>query len=403
MQTILPPPETGNRSATNAANTSAPVQRFAFIEGMRAVAALVVIWNHVFAEVITPSPASLSPALNLMGNLMVLGHLSVTTFIVLSGFCLMLPLVKAEEIAPLNLGEFFRRRARRILPPYYFALILCLLLAFALRNYPMGIHYDSVTAIRTSDIAAHFLLIHNVFGTGKINYVFWSIATEWQLYFLFPVLIALFRRFGVLQITLTAVVAGLALYALAVDTRMSRMNLHYLGFFAMGMMAARIALSSHRRWSHLQNPVVLRALILLNAAVVILLLANLGWRDPIREFVIYDIFVAVATFATLILCTRQQGLLRRFFSWKPFAAIGTFSYSVYLMHVPVLALLLGLVVRPLGLGRDTEFWILATVGTGMVIGTCYLFFWCFERPFLRPSAHKPADTGIEPRPVGVKA
>ncbi|WP_410959855.1 acyltransferase family protein, partial [Salmonella sp. SAL4356] len=59
---------------------------------------------------------------------LVTGHLAVSIFIVISGFCLALPVVAAGDRMRDGSLNFFKRRARRILPPYYGALAFSLLL-----------------------------------------------------------------------------------------------------------------------------------------------------------------------------------------------------------------------------------------------------------------------------------
>ncbi|GAB4460758.1 MAG: hypothetical protein OHK0029_25150 [Armatimonadaceae bacterium] len=365
--------------------------RLAFIEGIRAIAALIVVWNHIFAEVFPLYAVTVPSSLFLHGYSMVLGHLSVTTFIVLSGFCLMLPVVRDGEIKPLDIRRFFIRRAQRILPPYYFALLLSLGLVWFLQGRPLGIHFDSAVGVRPSDIIAHFLLLQNVFGTGKINYVFWSIATEWHLYFTFPFLLQAFRRFNPVNSTLSVVVLGIILQIFVQDSRLGRANVHYVGFFAAGMLASLIS-SRYANFPFPNNQRRLLAGISMACILIVsLCFANWGWYQSHRMFVFYDIFVGIFTFCLLILCSvEESNPFRRFLSWHPLAFIGNYSYSLYLMHVPVIAVFLGFVVRPLGLSNINEYYLMLILGTIVVLVCSYAFFFVFERPFLksRQSANK---------------
>ena len=109
------------------------------VEGMRAIAALIVYVNHAYAQVWNPQygrrPGGI---LSAFSYFMVAGHLSVTVFIVISGFCLTLPVVSAGEQLRGGTFEFLKRRARRILPPYYGALALCLALIATVIGKPTG-------------------------------------------------------------------------------------------------------------------------------------------------------------------------------------------------------------------------------------------------------------------------
>src|SRR5450432_2883737 len=99
----------------------------AFLDGMRALAALFVVLHHCMLQV-NLDKVSVSPGLSKIVQVLLLGHDSVDVFIVLSGFCLAMPVVRGDGFVSGGALNFFKKRARRILPPYYFALALSLLL-----------------------------------------------------------------------------------------------------------------------------------------------------------------------------------------------------------------------------------------------------------------------------------
>src|ERR1700683_4166213 len=101
-----------------------------FLDGLRGLAALYVVCHHPFLEGLAGPgghalPHDLVMSLSTLGD----GQAAVDIFIVLSGFCLMIPVVRSEngELAGGTSG-FLKRRARRILPAYYGVLILSLIL-----------------------------------------------------------------------------------------------------------------------------------------------------------------------------------------------------------------------------------------------------------------------------------
>jgi peptidoglycan/LPS O-acetylase OafA/YrhL len=75
--------------------------------------------------------------------------------------------------------------------------------------------------------------------------------------------------------------------------------------------------------------------------------------------------------------------------------MGTFSYSVYLVHAPLLQILWQYVARPLGLGDNACFAFLMTAGFVVVLAMAYLFFRMFELPFMRSAVAQRR----EPAPV----
>ena len=107
------------------------------------------------------------------------GHLAVDVFIVLSGYCLMLPVAASADLKLRGgLIGYIKRRAWRIVPPYYAALCVALIIALTNGAYHM---------FSPGDVAAHLLLIHNLNPDWlySINAPMWSIAVEWQIYFVF--------------------------------------------------------------------------------------------------------------------------------------------------------------------------------------------------------------------------
>jgi peptidoglycan/LPS O-acetylase OafA/YrhL len=159
--------------------------RLDHVDGMRAVAALVVFLNHAYFQTWCYFYDRFPPApFAFLSHWLAIGHLAVSVFIVISGFCLYLPLTRSEGALRGGAIPFLRRRARRILPPYFAALALSLLLIATIIGDETGSPWDVSARVRGIDVASHVLLLQNVFGTGRINYAFWSIALEWQIYFL---------------------------------------------------------------------------------------------------------------------------------------------------------------------------------------------------------------------------
>lgn len=348
------------------------------VEGLRAVAALIVFVNHAYAQVWGETRSPEGP-LAAFSYSLIAGHLSVAVFIVVSGFCLALPVVANADQIRGGALTFFKRRARRILPPYYAALALSLLLIWTVIGEPTGTLWDVPIQVTTSSIVAHLLLLQDFFGTGSINYVFWSIAVEWQIYFLFPILVYGWRRFGPLPTIATALLAGYALRLGFDGTRIARANGHFIGLFALGMLAAYVSTSTSATYVRLRQARFWPWLAAAAFGVVCWLTAR---RDV--EFPTLDGVVGVFATAALVVSSRDSGnLLARFFSLRPLVAIGTFSYSLYLIHAPLLQLIWQYALAPLGLGAPAMFGVLMSVGLAAVLAASYAFFRAFELPFMQ--------------------
>jgi peptidoglycan/LPS O-acetylase OafA/YrhL len=396
-----------------------------FLDGMRGLAALYVMFHHAWLTVWTISfPTGMTGTLT---SWLAFGHLSVTVFIVISGFCLMLPVARADGQLRGGAIAFFKRRARRIIPPYYAAIALsCVLLATVIGKYT-GTHWDISIPYSFRDavkaVVTHLLLIQDFFDAYTINHAFWSIAVEWQIYFLFPLFLLLWRRPG--PILTTAIVLTVSFWAqnhaiiasaqveapnvhyigfrqkslhhlFRVLGRMEQVNFHYIGLFALGMLAASAAFSPtgplvwlREKWALY----VLSAISLAAAATIIITLHRLNIVDGISHWLLIDFLAGIAT-ATLMLtaCHLPHHPVRDFLSLRPLVWVGTISYSLYLVHAPLLQVAWQYAMHPYCTSPIAAFAILAGIAATFIIALAYVFYLVCERPFLntRPRIASPS-------------
>ena len=328
-----------------------------FLDGLRAVLALYIVLHHTM-QLGTGLPHTLS----WLGH----GQEVVALFMTVSGFCLALPMASRGQWV-LDVRAFYRRRARRILPPYYAALAIALFVraGFAV----LGPFRDRVEVFSMSSVWSHLFLIQN--WSPRFMYTLdgplWSIALECQIYLLFPVLVLLRRRWGVAGMLGVSLVASLMAFRL----------LHALGqmqfllFFALGVLSAQLAFATRRQW----------------VSVGLVFLAVVGcFLVPHASIPERETFTSMAGAGMVaLLCQSPRNLLRRVLEWKPLAWLGTFSYSIYLLH----ALVLGPVFYWIR-DRQADFsthldatFLLAMSATCVLAVACsYGFHTLFERPFM---------------------
>lgn len=360
-----------------------PRLHLSHVEGLRALAAFVVYINHAYAHAWHPLSGYAGGWFSPFAYSLLAGHLAVSVFIVISGFVLTLPVVDAGDELRGGAREFFIRRARRILPPYYAALILSLVLIATIIGEPTGSIWDVPIQADWVAVVSHVLLLQDLFGTGKVNYVFWSIAVEWHIYFCFPLFVLAARRFGMLKVALATLLVGYAMRFGFEGTRIERANPHYVGLFALGMLAAYVVRSPLPGF---QRARTWRWGVLSVGALVttVLLCIFFGYKTPTEHFAYLDLPVGVMALAILIhTSVHQSSLATGLFGWKPIAFIGTFSYSVYLLHAPLLQIVWQYVVNPLHLPASAVFITLMSGGAAVTLLTSYGFFKLCEEPFMR--------------------
>jgi peptidoglycan/LPS O-acetylase OafA/YrhL len=365
----------------------API-RLPYLDGLRALAATYVVGFHA---VLGFTSKDLTGGWRLVRRAFAFGHEAVAVFIVLSGYCLMLPVVRNETKGlTVELGRFIRRRALRILPPYFAALAISLaLLALVpvLRTRSGTTWDDSLPGLDLGAVGSHLLLVHNWSPafSSQINGPLWSVASEWQIYFFFPlVLLPVWRRFNVLGAIGVAAVLGYG-PLLFVPARASVAIPWYLLLFTFGMAAAWIGFSPLAWPNRLLNSLSWtwwsRAMWL--SCAVLGLGAGRVW---FAFKALSDAWVGLATATLLVALTARssrtdRGLFLQLLESRPLLAIGHFSFSLYLMHLPVLALVF-FALRPIGLSAPSLTLALVTLGGAASLAVAYAFYLAVERRFI---------------------
>jgi peptidoglycan/LPS O-acetylase OafA/YrhL len=289
--------------------------------------------------------------------------------------------------------SFILRRARRILPPYYGALALSMLLVWLFIGKKTGSHWDMSLPVTRNGIVANLLMLQDVVHRYEINHVFWSIAVEWQIYLVFPLILMMWRAVGGPVTSAFMFAWSIPLVLRLHHTPLAELTVHYIGLFTLGMIAASLALSRDGVLSRVRETVPWQLVTAFLAGTVATLVAR-GWGAHLAtpHAVLLDVLVGLTALSLLVqLAARPRSALHRLLSLRPLTRIGAFSYSLYLVHAPLQQLLWQYALRPLGLGEDATFWLLALVGTPLILGCAYLFFLVLERPFLRTRRVEPAE------------
>jgi peptidoglycan/LPS O-acetylase OafA/YrhL len=357
---------------------STATRRLAYVDTLRGLAALWVFLLHIHGYWLdNVRPPKLSGD-GVLVRVMGFGGAGVDIFIVLSGFCLTLPLLRGGTIRSLDPRRFFRRRAYRLLPAYYAAVVLVM----ALELVPALQERLVARPLTGFDVITHLTLTFPLFGEtiGSVNGSLWSISLEATLYLGFPLLLLIHGRRGMRGALLTTFAVALVWAAFTIWWVAQP---HPLGFlpdpaklfparwfqFALGMWAATLVTSptrgrATRAW--LALPVAL-AVGATGYAAGWGVVSQLGFG-----VVAVCLLVALAPVRSSVF---ERGPLR----WL--TALGVISYSFYLLHQPVLLLTSGLGDHARwGIGATT---VVAVVVAGTVtVLLASVFYHFIEKPFL---------------------
>jgi peptidoglycan/LPS O-acetylase OafA/YrhL len=334
------------------------------LDGIRGLAALYVVVHHCWLLTFHGYPANTGPYW--LGWLLY-GRLAVVVFIVLSGFSL--------GLAPARHGwrlggvaEYARRRAWRILPPYWAALGFSLLVA------------DVVSG---RSVLVYGLLLQDLVVAPTPNGAFWSIAVEVELYLILPLLLLVRRRAGVAAVltavTVPVVLAGLLVPRLSTVDALTGLAVGLAPLFAVGVLAAGVTSAGDRirrlPWQWLAAIAAL--------PVVPLVIGN-GSVWTVDHYYWIDLAVGPAIAMLLAgVATGRPAPLVRLLATGPVRSLGTFSYSLYLIHVPIVALVSRRVAEPLVPQGLPAFWVTVGLAVPLSVASARVFASAFEIPFQR--------------------
>jgi peptidoglycan/LPS O-acetylase OafA/YrhL len=349
--------------------------RLAGLDGLRGLAALYVVVNHVFLRAFPGYPVDHAP---FWAAWFIYGRFAVVVFIVLSGFSLALsPARHGWRLDAVS--RFARRRARRILPAYWAALLFSLAIAWLVVPPPgQGLP-------NAKSVVVNGLLVQNLVGAPSPNRSFWSLAVEAQLYLLFPLLLLMVRRWGAVAMvaTVTLVVAAVGIvgpHVSRLDTFVTQSPPDLAALFAVGILAAGIVQAGNTRRSWPWHWLALAA-----AAPVI---ATIWWQGSV--WTLDNLFWVDLTLGPAVACllaalaTGHPARLLRLLDARPIRSLGACSYSLYLTHGPIVVV----VYEELVAGRVAQGVPAFVVSLALVLPLTIAFARVFARIFETPSRRR---------------
>ena len=322
------------------------MQRIKILDSFRGLAGAVVVFHHIYTRFsylyIDKEPALLHSIFTFISNLNVE---AVLFFFVLSGFSIRLSLRKGLPVTKELFNEYVYRRLKRILPLYYVAILFTLASGFIIHS----IYINDDFSIKNLLGNIFFLQCSNSykgnwFAPYGDNGPLWSLPFEMFYYFFFPVFI-----WGMLK-TLKAkmltektnriVLCSTLLISLVCILINNKIFFPYIAFAALfyiwycGFFLADLYITKRVLWN--SNFLIAVALLLLTGTLLYLK----------SSAELYKLFcgsvMATCFFIVYVLRTKYHSFFINFFDKVFnffFYYIGKGSYTLYLLHYPLLMIL----------------------------------------------------------------
>jgi len=379
--------------------------RLMSIDALRGVAALGVVLYHTVAQTQHAVPVNVFKLpVQVIQFLSSFGYVGVFLFFVISGFCIHLRWAKAraaQQFEQIQFGGFWKRRIRRLYPPYLIAFALFLGLA-ALTT---GIN---VTHLFVYDLVMHLLMLHNLDPQTcySINGVFWTLAIEEQLYLAYFLLLFLRTRWGWGATLIICGLARISWFLLAhVAWLMAGYNIPVPEAAASHWFTWALGAIAVEAWFGLvQLPKWCRSSRIGCLTLALALATSLGLPLIQKDTVLHDLGWLLIHpawgFAFFVLINRaleaeQSWLIGRY---TPrliaiLASVGVFSYSLYLTHELVIMQSWRFSFTALPPMVNTLL-----IVTPATVAFAWLFFQFCEKPYIKKlSMKRPSfETALEP-------
>ena len=378
--------------------------RLISIDALRGIAALFVVLYHGVGQYATPAEGFFNFFTLPLQLLFSYGYAGVFLFFVISGFCIHLQWARARAAGvdyEINFRAFWKRRLRRLYPPYLFALALYLGIAL----YTSEIDF---THFFFYDLVMHLLMLHNLdpHTCYSINGVFWTLAIEEQLYLAYFLLLFIRIRWGWMSALFVCIAARFGWYLLSyfayrafkVGIPVPEAAASYWFTWALGAISVEAAFGLIKLPAWCRNLWVGIAALLCAIGLSHLLptlnqegvVHRLGW------LVLHPAW-GVAFFILVNWIVKAEARWRETRSVPDMitrlAYIGVFSYSLYLTHQLVIMASWRYVVGGWSPMMNNLF-----VVAPLSIAFAWFFFWFCERPYMKPAAAKTkfASSNITP-------
>lgn len=351
------------------------------LDSVRGLAAFSVFMTHLPLVSLAFSPI-LIHALRLTG--ITNGHGAVMLFFVLSGFVLSPPFLKDDKP---DYFQYLVKRFFRIYVPYLVAIVVSMVLSQQFLNININSDLDKWnTQVNTNLIIEHIYLLGNI-HSDAFDDVIWSLIHELRISLIFPFVVIFLSRKGLkFNILICFILSGISIMNSILNLQVSKGyfityfdSLHYLSFFVFGCLIAKNKvqiINFYRRLTILKKIFLLLAsFIAYNFSHIIFILPYIkivsAFYLPVVEY-----FMAIGAIGFLIIA---MGSIRisKILLFKPIAFLGKISFSLYLLHKPILLATTYL------LNKTVSLWLICIIAFILTLLISYIAWKFVEDPCMR--------------------
>jgi peptidoglycan/LPS O-acetylase OafA/YrhL len=286
------------------------------LDALRSMAVLLVLLSHLIM-----SSGRLDDPLMKQWGVRELAQFGVTMFFIHTSLVLMMSLRRLQGKGTM-IGRFYIRRAFRIYP---LAIVtVCVALAFKIPPHFEAVYVNPTSAV----IWQNLLLVQNLFHSPDIVGPMWSLPLEMEMYVVLPLLYIMAKRLHSYLGAMAMIILGFGIWWL--DSHGARLLgyqalMQYSPWFFMGVAAYILFRCVNPRW-----PAVFYGICLLVFTAVPCVTHRIMADDYRAAWIMWG----AGTAFTLVLpqfMEVESPMLKRLFR-----AIATYSYGIYLSHVPIM-------------------------------------------------------------------
>jgi len=320
------------------------------LDSLRGIAIIIVIAAHTFKRA---NSFTQHETLYFITNLTSFGWVGVDIFFTLSGFLITSILLQTRADRDY-FKNFYMRRALRIFPLYYACIAILLFLMPVLdpefmpklsRTIPYLLFYQQ-----------NWLILPDAASINAYLFVTWSLAIEEQFYLIWPAFVYFTRKETLAKIGLAIIVLSIIARFLGVlfwdDTLLMTRFFYFNTFsrFEQLVSGALLAvLFTTPTWKNRLRPIAFPVFSMAFLAFVVLCIYTFPDTNPalrsipltLGAYTLAALFTAALIAA--LLTGPEKSPIRGVFRSPILAFFGKYSYSMYLLHLPIAILLLEVV------------------------------------------------------------